>query len=534
MKKNKLNIQKILVCDPLDPAGLTILAKQKNFKIVETPKATVSTLIKEIKDADAVIVRSGTTLTKEILMHAKQLKIIGRAGVGVDNVDVETASRMGIVVANTPAGNTISAAEHTMSLLLCMARNVAPAHQSMAMGAWDRKKFTGIEVFGKTLGLIGLGRIGAEVARRAQSFGITVLAYDPFLLAEKAREVGVLQVELNQIFKQSDFISMHVPLTSQTRNLINAAAIEKMKKGVRIVNCARGGLIDEAAALGGLNSGKIAGIALDVYEIEPPKPSKFLSHPQVLKTPHLGASTEEAQIKVSVDIAHTVTDMLTGKGIRNSVNVSFVEPELLQQMEPYCQLASKLGELQGLFANEGILNIDLSLSGKVKEFPRGPLVASLLMGILKPILGDDINLINAPFIAKERGMKVAVTEYLDPSDFSSLIQVKLKTKKAKHLIAGTVYGNNNQRIVMVDGMRMEIAAKGDVLMIQNKDVPGMVGHIGSILGKSKLNIADMSVGRDKKLKRAQIFINVDAEVSNKVLGNLCRHKDILAAHYIRF
>ena len=530
-KKTK---NKILICDPLDEAGLAILREGKSFTLSTAFRASNPELKQAIRDAVGVVVRSGTRLTADILKEAKALKIIGRAGVGIDNVDVKAASKKGVVVVNTPGGNTISAAEHTMSLMLCMARNLAPAHQSMSEGLWDRKSFTGVELFEKTLGLVGLGRIGAEVAKRAQSFGMKVVAYDPFLRAEKAREAGVSVTTLNDLFRQSDFVSLHVPLTEETRSMINANVIRKMKKGARLINCARGGLLDEAAVLKGLQSKKIAGLAVDVYEKEPPDKSKLLDHPNVLKTPHLGASTEEAQIKVSVDIARTIVDYLTGQGIRNAVNMPTVDPETLREMEPYCSLAEKVGALQSQIAEGQFLKVEIRYVGHVAKYPSTPLTQSVLKGLLSRILAQDVNLINAEVLAKERGIKVNVTKAPEAAGFANLIQVTLKTAKERRSVAGTLYSRNDPRIVMVDDLRLESVAQGHLLMIENKDVPGMVGQVGTLLGKNKINIADMSVGRNKAKKRARIFINVDAPVSDRVLKQLRRTKNILDAKFIRF
>ncbi|MBF0253509.1 MAG: phosphoglycerate dehydrogenase [Candidatus Omnitrophica bacterium] len=526
--------RKILICDPLDEAGRKILESVKGFVLVEAIKASVPELKRQIRDAEAVVVRSGTKLTGEIIREGKCLKIIGRAGVGIDNVDLEAASKKGVVVANTPSGNTISAAEHTLSLLLGMARNIAPAHQSMCQGQWERKKFTGVELFEKTLGLIGLGRIGTEVARRAQSFSMRVLAYDPFLRAEKAAELGVTLAKLDDIYTQSDFISLHVPKTPETRRMIGADAVRKMKKGVRIVNCARGGLLDEDVVLKGLESRKIAGLALDVYEEEPPAPSPLLDHPSVLKTPHLGASTEEAQLKVSIDIARTVADYLQGKGLRNAVNVQSVEPEILKEMESSIDLAEKIGKVAAALVSGQFLKADVCLAGKIAEYPTSPITAALLKGLLGAILAEDVNVVNAVFLARERGLEVTVSQTEALGNYSNLIQLKLKTAKGEHSVSGTLYNRQDPRIVAVDDLRVESVAKGHLLAVENRDVPGMVGYVGTLLGKSKVNIADMSVGRDRQKKRARIFINVDAPVSEAILRKIRTNKNILDARMICF
>ncbi len=523
---------KILVCDPLDEAGTEIFKKEPNIELIHAPKPGAPEIKTLIKDVVGVVVRSGTTLTADHIKEGDALRIIGRAGVGVDNVDVQAASRRGIVVVNTPGGNTISAAEQTLALMLSLARNIAPAHQTMCEGKWDRKKFTGVELFEKTLGLVGMGRIGTEVAKRAISFGMRVVAFDPFLRPDRARDLGVESVSLDEVYRQADFISLHVPMTEETRNMINAQALAKMKKGVRIINCARGGLIDETAALAALKTGQAAGFALDVFEKEPPAKSEFLDHPNVLKTPHLGASTEEAQIKVSIDIAKTMVDYLKGRGIRNAVNIPAVDPETLKNMEPYLLLARRLGSLLSQVADGQTVSADIRLSGKVAEFPSAPISASVLEGLLSPIL-EGVNLINAPYLAEERGIKVTVTQSKDSQNYASLVTLELATTKERHTLSGTLDIKNQPRVVAIDDMRLEFAADGRLLAIENQDVPGMVGLVGTVLGQNRVNIADMSVGRDPQKKKARIFISIDADVTDAVLKNLRSDSNILSARFIR-
>lgn len=523
---------KILVCDPLDEAGADIFKQEPNIELVMAPKPGAPEIGTLIKDCVGVVVRSGTTLTAPWIQAGEQLRIIGRAGVGVDNVDVSAASRRGIVVVNTPGGNTISAAEQTLALMLALARNIAPAHQTMCEGRWDRKKFTGVELFEKTLGLVGMGRIGTEVARRAISFGMRVIAFDPFLRPERARDLGVESVGLDEVYRRSDFISLHVPMTAETRNMINAAALAKMKKGVRVINCARGGLIDEAAALEALKSGQAAGFALDVFEKEPPAKSEFLDHPGVLKTPHLGASTEEAQIKVSIDIAKTMVDYLKGRGIRNAVNIPAVDPETLKVMEPYLKLARRIGSILAQIGEGQIVSADIRLAGKVAEFPTAPISASMLEGLLSPIL-EGVNIINAPYLAEERGIKVTVTQSKDSHSYASLVTLDLATAKERHTLSGTLDVKGEPRVVMIDDMRLEFAADGRLLVIENQDVPGMVGLVGTVLGQNRVNIADMSVGRDPQKKKARIFISVDADINDPVLQTLRSEPNILSARFIR-
>ena len=524
---------KIVICDPLDREGMEIFRGVGKFDLVEAVGKTPAELKKILKDAAAVVVRSGTKLTADLIQSAKSLRIIGRAGVGLDNVDLEAASKRGIVVVNTPAGNTISAAEHTLALMMALSRNVPAAHASMREGRWDRKKFTGVELFDKTLGLVGLGRIGTEVAKRAQSFGMRVVAYDPFLRVEQALKLGVTLTELDSVFKQSDFISLHLPLTAETRNLISEKSLSKMKKGVRIINCARGGLIKESDLLAALKNGKVAGAALDVFEKEPPGKSELLEHPLVIATPHLGASTEEAQIKVSIDIARTMVDFLTGKALRNAVNMPCVDPEVLKEIEPYIVLAEKIGLMHAQLAQGHVQQVHIRYNGTVVEMPTNPMTIAVIKGLLTPIMAENVNYVNALVLAKERGIRITESTSSEPSTFANLIHVTVKTDKEKRSIAGTLYTRADARIVVLDDLRVELEAKGYVLCIWNKDVPGMVGHIGTVLGKNKVNIADMTVGRDKPGGRARTLISIDHAISEQVMNKIRASKSILDAKLIR-
>lgn len=525
---------KILICDPLDKEGVDIFNGEGSFNLVEAIGKPAAELKIAIRDASAVVVRSGTKLTADIIGEAKSLRIIGRAGVGLDNVDVDAASKGGIIVVNTPAGNTISAAEHTMTLMLAMSRNIGPADASMKEGKWDRKKFTGVELFEKTLGLIGLGRIGTEVARRAQSFGMKIVAYDPYLRPEQAQKLGVGLVTLDELYAQADFITLHLPMTAETKNIVDAKAFAKMKKGVRLVNCARGGLIDEAALLEALNSGKAAGAALDVFEVEPPAgKTPLTSHPKVLATPHLGASTEEAQIKVSIDIARTMADYLMGRGIRNAVNMPSVDPEVLREIEPYINLAEKIGSMHAQLAQGHVVEVTVRYDGAISEFPTKPVTIALIKGLLTPIMAENVNYVNATMLAKERGIKVTETKNSDPSSFANLIHVTVKTDKEVRSIAGTLYTKTDARIVLLDDLRVELVARGYVLCIVNKDVPGMIGFIGTMLGKNGVNIADMTVGRDKPGGKARTLISIDDKISDKALETLRGSENILDAKLIK-
>ena len=524
---------KILVCDDLAEEGLALFRREKNLQVIVKTKLPVTELKKEITDVDACVVRSGTQITKEIIAAAKKLKAIGRAGVGLDNVDVEAASKRGIVVINTPGGNTISAAEHTFSLLMAMARNIPQANESIKRGEWERKKFTGVEMYEKTLGVIGLGRIGTEVAKRAQVFGMRVIAYDPFLSVERASQIGVEIVSFNDLLKQSDFLTLHMPLGADNRHMIGEKEIAKMKKTIRIANCARGGLIDEAALAKALDSGRIAGVALDVFEEEPLKDLTLVRKPAVVATPHLGASTEEAQIAVAVDVVQSIIDFFQGKGTKNAVNLPSVDPEVLEQISPYLRLAEKLGALQAQLMEGQILQVDIQYSGRVAELATTPITVSVIKGLLSPILAETVNYVNAPLLAKERGIKILESKSSTAASYSNLIQVEIKTDKRKNSVAGTLFTSEDARIVKIDNFNVEAVPEGYMLLISNRDVPGIVGQIGTLLGNNKINIAGMTLGRDKLGGEAKTLLKIDSALSESLIAEIKKAKNILDAKLIR-
>ncbi len=524
---------KVLVCDDLAQEGLELFKGQGRLNIQIKLKMSVDALKAEIADADACIVRSGTQLTKDIISHGKKLKVIGRAGVGLDNVDVEEATKRGIVVINTPDGNTISAAEHTFCLIMALARNIPGAHESMKKGEWERKKFTGIELYEKTLGIAGLGRIGGEVAKRAQVFGMKVIAYDPFLRAEKALQMGVEIVTLDELIAQSDFLTLHMPLSAENRHMIGEKQLAKMKKTARIVNCARGGLVDEAALAKAIQSGTIAGAALDVYEQEPPKDSPLLKLPGVIVTPHLGASTEEAQIAVAVDVVQSVIDFFSGKGTKNAVNIPPVDPEVLDQIKPYLTLGEKMGILLAQLVEGQLLQLDIQYLGQVAEYETTPITVSIIKGLLTQVLAENVNYVNASVLAKERGIKITESKSLTASHYANLIQVAVKTDKKPTQIAGTVLTREDVRVVMIDHFDVEVVPDGYMLLVSNKDVPGIVGQIGTLLGSNEVNIAGMTLGRDRLGGQARTLIKIDSPVSEKLLKEIKQARNILDAKLIR-
>lgn len=524
---------KVLVCDDLSEEGLSIFKSEKGIAVTVKLKMPIDDLKKEIADADACVVRSATQITKEVIEASKKLKVIGRAGVGLDNVDLEAASKKGIIVVNTPGGNTISAAEHTFCLLMAMARNIPRANESMKKGEWERKKFTGTELYDKTLGVAGLGRIGGEVAKRAQAFGMKVIAYDPFLRAEKALQMGIEVVTLDDLFRRSDFITLHMPLTAENRNMIGEKEIAKMKKTVRIINCARGGLIDEIALAKAIEAGRVAGAAIDVFEVEPPKDYTLAKLPQVIATPHLGASTEEAQIAVAVDVAQSIVDIYRGKGTKNAVNIPTVDPEVLEQIRPYLYLGEKLGALAAQLIEGQILQVDIQYLGKVADYETTPITVSVVKGLLTAILAESVNYVNASFLAKERGIKITESKSETAEHYANLVRVEIKTDKKNTAVAGTMLTREDTRIVMIDHSDVEAVPDGYLLLITNKDVPGIVGQIGTLLGNNQINIAGMTLGRDVPGGQAKTLLKIDSPVSDKVLSEIKQAKNILDAKLIK-
>ncbi|MDP3804841.1 MAG: phosphoglycerate dehydrogenase [Candidatus Omnitrophota bacterium] len=503
-----------------------MLEKEKEFKVDVNTKLTPDELKKVIKDYDALLVRSATKVTKDVINAADKLKIIGRAGVGLDNVDVEAASKKGVIVVNTPGGNTISTAEHTFSMMLALSRNIPQADLSMRNGEWERKKFMGVELYGKTLGIAGLGRIGTEVAKRALSFEMKILAYDPYLSAEKAKELGIELVDLNRIFKESDYITVHTPLTDETRHMISEKEFNLMKKGVRILNCARGGIIDEEALVKAIEAGKVAGAAFDVYEYEPPKDSKLLSLDNVVLTPHLGASTEEAQANVAIDVANTVRDALLGRGIRNAVNVPCVDAEIYKVIEPYLKLAEKIGSMHAQLAYGHIKRVKIRYVGDLLRYDLAPFTVSIIKGMLTPILQETVNYVNSLVIAKERGISIIESKTAEIQDFANLIIVEVETDKSKGVICGTLFTKIDPRIVKINEFYVDCVPEGNMLVVFNKDVPGIIGQLGTIFGKNSINVASVSFGREEKGGRAVSVWNVDSDVPKKVLDELKSAKDV--------
>lgn len=527
---------KILVADKISPKGVAFLRQQQGFEVVEAYGSSPEKILSLVKDVHAIAVRSETKITREVFAAAPLLKVVGRAGVGVDNVDVEAATERGVVVMNTPSGNTIATAELTFTHILCGARPVPQASGSMLSGKWDRKSFSGVELFRKTLGIIGLGRIGGEVAKRAQAFGMRVLAYDPYLAPSRAKAMQVEAVMLDEIFVQSDFITVHMPLTEDTQYMVDEEAFAKMKKGVRIFNCARGGIIKEAALIAALKEGKVAAAGLDVFEDEPlAGDSELRSFKNVVLTPHLGASTAEAQDAVGVEIAEQIADVLSKGIIRNAVNMPSIDATALKLIGPYLDLGTKLGTLVQQIAPAQIGQLRITYWGKVSELDVNSVTRSIERGYMRRISGDEVNFVNAPFLIKRLGIDAEVIRSNNECDYTELIQLEAVTPEgAVFSAAGTLIGKGNApRIVMINGREVEVAAEGKLLVIENADQPGMVGTLGTILGKDGVNIADMSLSRLEAGGTATMVFRVDTEPSPAARQEIKGHPSVKVAKFVQ-
>jgi D-3-phosphoglycerate dehydrogenase len=525
---------KVLVADSISSKGVELLESGGQL-LVE-----VKTGLKEIEllaiaaEYSAIVVRSQTKITSKVIEAAKQLKVVGRAGVGVDNVDVDAATRRGVIVMNTPGGNTVSTAEHAFSLLVSIARNIPQADASMKAGKWDRKSFEGIELHGKTIGIFGMGRIGTEIARRVIAFGMRAIAYDPYLSPSRARSLQVeLFEDLDQVLAQSDFVTMHMPLTAETKHLINADRIAKMKRGARIVNCARGGLIDEQALFEALQSGQIAAAALDVYETEPP-PADFALRalPNVVFTPHLGASTAEAQESVGIEIAEAIRSVLLEGVIRNAVNVPNIDAKTLAVIAPYLAFGEKLGRFLRQVAPKRSEMLSINYSGRVNEFETSPISRYILTGFLEEAGGEEVNPVNATSLAKTLGLKTVETKDSAAGEFTDLVELQAVGHGETVSVAGTFIGAS-PRIVRINGRHVEARSVGVLLLLENHDVPGIVGQIGTVLGAHSVNIANMSLSRDHRGGEVLTVLNLDSVPDETIIESLLTNPNIRSAKVVR-
>ena len=506
---------RVLISDKMDPNAARIF-EERGCDVDVITGETPEDLIGRIGKYDGLAIRSSTKVTKEILAAATNLKVIGRAGIGVDNVDIPAASAKGVVVMNTPFGNSITTAEHAIALMFALARQLPEANAQTQAGQWPKNGFMGVEVTGKTLGLIGAGNIGSIVASRALGLKMKVVAFDPFLTPERAVEMGVEKADLDTLLAKADFITLHTPLTDQTRNILSAENIAKTKKGVRIINCARGGLVDEAALKAGLDSGHVAGAALDVFETEPAKASPLFGTPNFICTPHLGASTTEAQVNVALQVAEQMADYLVTGGVTNALNMPSLSAEEAPKLKPYMALAEKLGSLVGQLAHDNLTKISIEVEGAAAQLNPKPITGAVLAGVMRQY-SDTVNMVNAPFLAKERGLDVREVRHDREGEYRTLVRVTVGTAQGDRSVAGTLFGNGQPRLVEIFGIGIEADLDGDMLYIVNTDAPGFIGSIGSLLGQAGINIGTFHLGRRDAGGEAVLLLSVDTPVPLDVL-----------------
>jgi D-3-phosphoglycerate dehydrogenase len=512
-------VSKVLVTDGLAPQGFEILGRTPGFEVVDAPGLKPAQLLDAIADADALIIRSATQVTAEVIAAAKQLAVVGRAGIGVDNVDVGAATARGIVVMNTPGGNTVTTAEHAIALLVALARHIPQATASMKAGKWDKKSFVGMELYNRTLGVIGLGNIGRIVAQRARGLGMKVVAYDPFLSVDAAAKLEVELLDLDSLLVRADALSVHVPRTPDTAGLLGRAAFAKIRPGVLLVNAARGGIVDEDALLEALESGAVGGAALDVFEEEPPPGDHpLVAHPRVICTPHLGASTEQAQVNVAIAVAEQVRDYLVSGVINNAVNVPSISKELATRIRPYLVLGEKLGRFQGQLCKGSIEQIEIEYCGAAAELDVAPITVAVLKGLLEPVT-DSVNMVNAPVIAQQHGIKVIESKASRTEDFASAITTRV-SGCGDRLIMGAVFEGRQPRIVRIDDFMLEAIPEGSTLLIQNHDTPGVVGAVGTLLGEAGINISRMQLALHPKRAEAAMLVNISHAPTQEVVEAL--------------
>jgi len=518
---------KILIADPLGNDGLQLLKKQPGYEVVERPGLSKKELLGIIGRFDALIVRSATKADSDVVTTGKKLRVIARAGVGTDNIDIKAASKRGIVVTNTPGANTLAAVEHTFALMLALCRKVPQADAAVKAGEWGRSRFVGTQLFGKTLGVIGLGRIGAQVATRAQAFEMNVLASDPYLSEARARELGLKLVSLPKLLKESDFVTLHAPSTEATRGLMSAQNLARMKKGARLINCARGDLIDEAALYKVLKSGRLAGAALDVYRAEPPTGSPLLKLDNVVLTPHLAASTAEAQAQVSLQVARQVIGILAGERFENVLNLPFRGP--FGEMRPYLSLSARIGSLSAQICGGRVRRVEWDYAGGPAEFA-GAILIALLRGVLQPVFGDEVNYVNAQQLADDQRLEIVRVEKLASGHAHGTVACRLTAGRKLRMVVGELVAEEWPRVVQIDGYRLDAEPTGDLLFMVSRDVPGVIGKIGTLLGKAKVNIGEWRLGRDRENRRAVTLMNLDSPIPATTLSAVRRLTPVLEAH----
>jgi D-3-phosphoglycerate dehydrogenase len=523
---------KVLISDDLSPAAIAIF-KERGVEVDVKVGLPKDELERVIGDYDGLAVRSATKVTEKVIAAATRLKIVGRAGIGVDNVDVKAATAKGIIVMNTPFGNSITTAEHAISLMLALARQIPQANASTQAGKWEKSKFLGVEVYGKTLGVIGCGNIGSIAADRAIGLRMKVIAYDPFLSAERAIEIGVEKVELDELLRRADFITLHTPLTEKTRNILNAQSLAKCKPGVRIINCARGGLVDENALVEAVRSGHVAGAAVDVYETEPAKESVLFGVPNVICTPHLGASTSEAQENVALQVAEQMSDYLLKGAITNAINFPNITAEEAPRLTPYVKLAEQLGSFAGQLTDVPIKGVRIEYAGEVGELNTKPLTAVALAAVLRPLLAD-VNMVSAAAAARDRGIVVEEVSRTQEGAYESYIRFTVKTDEYERSVAGTVFSDGRPRIIQVRDINMDCELTPNMLFVRNADKPGFIGKFGTLMGDAGINIATFNLGRDRPGGDAICLVAVDEPVPDEVLAKVTALPMVVRARRLRF
>jgi D-3-phosphoglycerate dehydrogenase len=523
---------RVLIADKLSPTAVQIF-KDRGIETDTKTGLDRDALIKIIGDYDGIALRSATKVTEKVIAAAGRLKVIGRAGIGVDNVDIPAATAKGIIVMNTPFGNSITTAEHAITMMLALARQIPQADASTQAGKWEKNRFLGVEITNKTLGIIGCGNIGSIVANRAHGLSMKVIAYDPYLSPERARDLGVDKVELDELFARADFISLHTPLTDKTRNIIGAENLAKMRKGVRIINCARGGLVDEQALRAALDSGQVAGAALDVFSTEPATENPLFGHPNVVCTPHLGAATAEAQENVALQVAEQMCDYLLNGAISNALNFPSITAEEAPKLRPFVALAEKLGSFAGQLTETGISKVQITYEGAVAHMNTKALTSAALSGLLRPMLGN-VNVVSAPVIAKERGMVIEETTREAVGDYDSLITVTVTTERQSRHVSGTVFADGRPRIVNIKGIRMDAEFGPSMIYITNLDKPGFIGKFSMTLGDAGINIATFHVGRETPGGNAIALIEIDGDLPPDVLAKVQALPQVQSARPLRF
>jgi D-3-phosphoglycerate dehydrogenase len=523
---------RVLISDKLSPAAVEIF-KNRGLDVDFKPGLSKEDLLEIIGQYDGLAIRSATKVTADVLEKADNLKVVGRAGIGVDNVDIPAATSKGVIVMNTPFGNSITTAEHAISMMMALARDIPQANASTHAGKWEKSKFMGVELTAKTLGVIGCGNIGSIVCDRALGLRMKVIGFDPFLTAERAADMGIEKVELDELLKRADVITLHTPMTDSTRGIINADAFAKMKDGVRIVNCARGGLIVEADLKVAIESGKVAGAALDVFEEEPAKENPLFGMEQIIATPHLGASTSEAQENVALQVAEQMADYLLDGAITNAINVPSVSAEDAQKLGPWITLSEQLGLFAGQLTETGIEEVTIEFVGDAADLNTKPLVNAMLMGLMKPML-TDVNMVSAPAIVKERGIAVNETKKSQHGAYEGYIMLSVKTERQTRSVGGTVFGDGTPRIIQVKGIGMEAALTPDMLYVTNDDKPGFIGGLGTVLGDAGINIASFNLGRVAQGGDAIALIDVDQEVGADVLKKVMALPNVKQAKALKF